>query len=82
MCLAVPGQLLRWINTDPVQGVAEVAFGEIQQPCYMACVPDALPGDFVLVHAGVAIAKLDTEQAERLLHALASIPESENGATP
>jgi len=33
----------------------------------MACVPEAVPGDYVIVHAGIAICKLNIEEAERTL---------------
>jgi len=41
----------------------------------MACVPEASEGDYVVVHAGVAIAIVDAEEASRVLAELASLPE-------
>jgi hydrogenase expression/formation protein HypC len=74
MCLAIPGKVLRWIDTDPLMAVAEVEFGGVTRPCHMACVPDARPGDYVVVHAGVAIALVDAAEAARVLAELASLP--------
>ena len=71
MCLAIPGRVVRWIDVDPISATAEVEFGAVSRVCHMACVPDAVPGDFVIVHAGVAISILDTDQADRLLTDLA-----------
>jgi hydrogenase expression/formation protein HypC len=75
MCLAVPGKLIRWIDRDPVAGLAEIEFGGVRRPCHMACVPEAREGDYVIVHAGIALTLLDQRQADRLLADLESIPE-------
>jgi hydrogenase expression/formation protein HypC len=75
MCLAIPGKVLRWVNTDPLLAVAEIEFGGITRRCHMACVPKARLGDYVLVHAGVAIAILDSDEAARVLEELASLPD-------
>ncbi|MBI3864126.1 MAG: HypC/HybG/HupF family hydrogenase formation chaperone [Planctomycetia bacterium] len=66
MCLAVPGKIIRWINHDPVLAAAEVEFGGARRVCSMACVPEAAAGDYVLVHAGVGITRID-EEAARLV---------------
>jgi len=76
MCLAIPGRVIRWIDTDPISGLAEIEFGGVRRPCYMACVPEAKPDDYVIVHAGVAIAVLDAAEADRLLMELASLPDA------
>lgn len=74
MCLAIPGKLVRWIDNEPLLALAEVEFGPIKRQCHMACVPEARVGDYVLVHAGVAIAQIDCVEAERALADLASLP--------
>ena len=73
MCLAIPGKVTRWIDTDPLLATAAVEFGGVVRTCHMACVPQARVGDYVVVHAGVAIAILDTHQAEQALAELASL---------
>lgn len=75
MCLGVPGRVVRWIDRDPVFARAEVAFDTIRRVCHMACVPEAAEGDYVVVHAGIAISRLDAAQAERLLADLAALGE-------
>lgn len=74
MCLAVPGKLLRWIDRDPILAVAEIEFGGVRRACHMACVPTAREGDYVIVHAGIAISVIDAGQADRLLQELAALP--------
>jgi len=75
MCLAIPGRIVRWIDTDPLLAVAEVEFGGVTRRCHMACVLEARVGDYVVVHAGVAIAQLDADAAAKTLADLASLPE-------
>jgi hydrogenase expression/formation protein HypC len=74
MCLAIPGKVVRWIDRDPLMALAEVEFAGIVRRCHLACVPEAREGDYVVVHAGVAIARLDVAEAERVLDELKSLP--------
>jgi hydrogenase expression/formation protein HypC len=64
MCLGVPGRVIRWIDRNPLMAAAEIDFGGISKRCQMACVPTALEGDYVLVHAGVALTLIDDTAAE------------------
>lgn len=70
MCLAVPGRLIRWLDRDPPFCRAEVQFDGITRVCNLSCVPDAQAGDFVIVHAGVAISRLDAQAATQILEDL------------
>ena len=73
MCLGIPGKVVRWLDRDPILAQAEIEFGGVRRVCQMACVLDAAAGDYVIVHAGVAISRVDPAQAERTLAALASL---------
>lgn len=73
MCLAIPGKVVRWLDRDETLARAEVEFGAIRKVCHMACVLDAAEGDYVLVHAGVAITRIDTAAAEQTLRDLARL---------
>lgn len=66
MCLGIPGKVVRWIDRDPLLARAEVRFGELQRICHLACVPEAEVGDYVIVHAGIAISKVNAQEALRL----------------
>ena len=66
MCLGVPGQVVRWVDRDPLFARAEIAFGELRRICHMACVTDAAEGDYVIVHAGLAISRIDAAEARRV----------------
>ena len=66
MCLAVPGKIIRVIGSkdEPGGRVAVVDFHGTQVEVSLAMTLEAHEGDWVLVHAGYAIATLDEEQAQ------------------
>jgi hydrogenase expression/formation protein HypC len=74
MCLAIPGEVERIEGGDDAalrRGL--VRFGTALREVCLAFVPEAAVGDFVLVHVGVAIARIDEEAAHRCL-ALLAVP--------
>lgn len=72
MCLGVPGELIeRFVDRGTPMG--RIAVGSITKDVCLALVPEAVPGDFVIVHAGVAIACLDEEAADETLELFAQI---------
>jgi hydrogenase expression/formation protein HypC len=62
MCLAIPGKLIE--RTD-VEGtlIGKVAFGGIIRQVSLDFLPEAVVGDFVMVHVGFAISRVDEEEA-------------------
>jgi hydrogenase expression/formation protein HypC len=64
MCLAVPGKILE-ISERNASRVARVRFGGITREAYLDFVPEARAGDYVMVHVGFAISRVDAEEAER-----------------
>ncbi|MGE0419415.1 MAG: HypC/HybG/HupF family hydrogenase formation chaperone [Acetobacteraceae bacterium] len=74
MCLAIPGLILSITGDDPLMREARVSFGGLIRKVNIAFVPDAVEGDYVLVHAGFGIAIVDAEAAEKTLDLLASAP--------
>lgn len=83
MCLGVPGKIKRWVDRDPTFALAEVEFDGIGRDCHMACVSDVDVGDYVIVHAGIAICKVDAEEAERVIAQLRELDmiDTENDPT-
>ncbi len=79
MCLGVPGRLVEWLDRDPLLARAQIEFDGVRRVCHLACVLDAEVGDYVIVHAGVAISRIDAAAAERLLEELRQLGE---GTTP
>ena len=62
MCLAIPGKIIAIDDTAPLR-MATVDFGGVYKSICIQYV-DASTGDFILAHAGMAIARLDREEAE------------------
>ena len=71
MCLAIPGRIV--VVEDGLMRMGTVDFDGATIEVCLAYVPEAAPGDFVLVHAGFALARLDEEQAAETLAALREI---------
>ena len=81
MCLAIPGRL---IEIDPGEGFDRrglVDYGGVRQRVSLAFLPDAAPGDYLLVHVGYAMTRLDPSAAEKLLHDIAAEPPASPPAT-
>lgn len=72
MCLALPG-LVMSVRDEEGSPVALVDFDGVTREVSIAFVPDARPGDYLIVHAGVAIQLLDEEAAAETLAALGSL---------
>ena len=64
MCLAVPGKVLESRQEGPSR-IAKVGFGGVTRQVYLDFVPDAEVGDYVIVHVGFAISKVDEAEAKR-----------------
>jgi len=73
MCLAVPGKVLSVEEGDSVLRSGNVDFCGVRKTVNLSFLPDVAPGDFVLVHVGFAISKLDEEEAARTYQYLAQI---------
>ena len=67
MCLAIPGQVLSVSGDDPIMRVGRVDFGGVVKEISLSFVPEAGVGDYVVVHVGCALAKIDAEEARRTL---------------
>lgn len=81
MCLAIPGRL---IEIDPGEGFDRrglVDYGGVRQRVSLAFLPDAVPGDYLLVHVGYAMTRLDPSAAEALLQDIASAPPAPSAAS-
>ncbi len=66
MCLAIPGKILSLTNEDPLTRTGRVSFGGIVKEVNLAYVPEAAVGDYVVVHVGFAISKVDEEEAQQV----------------
>ncbi len=64
MCLAIPGKISGLHDSAGVP-MAKVDFGGITRNACMSYLPEAIVGDYVLVHVGFAISRLDEEEAAK-----------------
>ncbi len=68
MCLAIPARV---VSVDSDADMAVVALGEVKKTISLALVDDVVVDDYVLIHVGYAINKVDTVEAERTLQLFA-----------
>ena len=66
MCLAVPGQIVSVAEQDGQQ-MAQVDFGGLRKEVCLDYIPDAQVGEYVIVHVGFAIQRLDEQSAQETL---------------
>jgi hydrogenase expression/formation protein HypC len=71
MCLGIPGKVLEIVERELRMG--RVAFGGVVKEICLAYVPEAAIGDYVIVHAGFAISRVDEGEAARTLSYLEEI---------
>lgn len=63
MCLALPARVVALLGDDE----AQIDLGGVRKTVSIALVPEARPGEYVIVHVGHAIGCIDPEEAERTL---------------
>lgn len=73
MCLSVPGKILSVEGDDPVFRTADVDFCGVRRTVNLAYTPEVIPGDYVLVHVGFAVSRVDREEAAKTYEYLAQI---------
>jgi hydrogenase expression/formation protein HypC len=82
MCLAIPGEIIEITGGDPLTRMARVSFGGVVREASLAYVPEAKPGDYVLVHAGFALQTIDEEEARRTLELIEQMGGAEEEGAP
>lgn len=75
MCLAVPGKLLEITDAGDLSRTGRVDFGGMTREVSLALVPEAVPGDYVVVHVGMALSRVDEAEARQTLEYLRQIEE-------
>ena len=77
MCLGVPGKVMSRQESALDMPMGVVSFGGITKEVCLAYTPDVKVGEYVLVHVGFAISKLDEEQALDVFRTLKEMGELE-----
>jgi hydrogenase expression/formation protein HypC len=75
MCLAIPGKIISVAGIDPMERTGKVDFGGILKDVKLACVPEANVGDYVIVHVGFALSKVDEKEANEVFEYLRQMEE-------
>jgi hydrogenase expression/formation protein HypC len=70
MCLGIPGKILETNDGEGVSRSGRVDFNGIVKDVSLAFVSDAGVGDYVIVHVGFAIARVDESEAQRVFRYL------------
>jgi hydrogenase expression/formation protein HypC len=72
MCLAIPGRVVELLRDDALL-MGRVAFGGVTKKVCLEYVPDVQPGEYVLVHVGFALSRIDEQEARRVFELLAEL---------
>lgn len=76
MCLAIPGKIQSIeYQYDGLVKMAKISFGGIIKEASLDMVPQAVVGNYVLVHVGVALTVVDEEEAQKTFNYLIEIGE-------
>jgi hydrogenase expression/formation protein HypC len=81
MCLAIPGKVVETFSRNDMH-MARVQFGGIIREACLEYVPETQTGEYVLVHVGFAISRVDEEEAHRTYQALADLDQLTELDTP
>lgn len=77
MCLGVPGKIVS-LTEDPLgMTMGKVSFGGITKEVCLAYTPEAEVGDYVVVHVGFSISRIDEDEAQRVFRTLDELGELE-----
>jgi hydrogenase expression/formation protein HypC len=75
MCLAIPGKITSIAGDDLLSRTGKVDFGGILKEVSLAYVPEAKVGEYVVVHVGFAISRLDGSEANKVFEYLREMDE-------
>jgi len=78
MCLAIPGKIVEIV--DAVNHIAKVEVGGVKRNINIGMLPENEThiGDYVLIHVGFAMSKVDEQEAEETLRVLKELGEYQN----
>ena len=84
MCLGIPGKVLEIIEPeqDGAMRMGKIEFGGISKDICLAYLPEVVVGDYVLVHVGFAISRIDEEEAAEIFSYIQQIGELSDMSDP
>ena len=75
MCLAIPGRVESISGDDPITRMGRINFGGVIKEASLAYVPEVKIGDYVIVHVGFALSKVDEDEAHKVFEYLKQMEE-------
>ena len=75
MCLAIPGKVVSISGDDSLTRMGRVDFSGIVKEASLAFLPEVKIGDYVIVHVGFALSKVDEEEAQKVFQYLKQMGE-------
>ena len=75
MCLAIPGKVVSISGEDPLTRMGKIDFSGVIKQASLAYVPEVVVGDYVIVHVGFALSKVDEAEAQKVFEYLKKIGE-------
>lgn len=76
MCLAIPAKIVELLPDDQ----ARIDLGGVRKEVSLALVEDVVVGDYVIIHVGYALTKLDPEEAAKTLALFAELDDEARAA--
>ena len=75
MCLAIPGKVVSISGDDPLTRMGRIDFSGVFKEASLAYVPEVQIGDYVIVHVGFALSKVDEAEAQLVFEYLRQMGE-------
>lgn len=75
MCLAIPGKVVSISGDDPLTRMGKIDFSGVIKQASLAYVPEIQIGDYVIVHVGFALSKVDEAEAQKVFEYLKQMEE-------
>ena len=75
MCLAIPGKVESISGNDSLSRTGKINFGGVLKEVSLAYVPEVKVGDYVIVHVGFALSRLDEDEAHKVFEYLKEMEE-------
>lgn len=75
MCLAIPGKVLSISGDDPLTRMGRIDFSGVIKQASLVYVPEVVVGDYVIVHVGFALSKIDEAEAQKIFEYLKQMGE-------
>jgi hydrogenase expression/formation protein HypC len=75
MCLAIPGKVLSVSGDDLLTRMGRIDFSGVVKQASLAYVPEVVIGDYVIVHVGFALSKVDETEAQKVFEYLKQMGE-------